>query len=116
MKMSESGKLIYDGALSDRTMYAIRDMMKSYPNVVEMTRPPTPAWIQEYLPEYDSTGEDCMGREYPKRTRMYGIVWKNFHDQALGCFVFTPTRSDMLLILTGCCHLVVNEKPFRSVF
>ena len=109
-----AGSYLYDGALSPRTMDSIRDMMRSYPNPVELTTLP-PHSVFELLPEHNSTGEDCMGQEYDKKTRMYGIVRKNIRDQAAGVFVFLYSVEEKKTFLGACPELVVNADPFRSI-
>jgi hypothetical protein len=106
---------VYDGALSPRVIESILDAMRKYPFPVEMKRPPSYEWTEANLPMYDSTGEDCMGNVYPKRTRMYCIVVKNFPGYEDGCFFFLPNGADKQRVLDGCPDLVINPNPFVTV-
>lgn len=105
---------IYEGALSPHTMDSVRNMMRSYPNPVEFASIPARE-VLDRLPEHKSMGEDCMGRDYAKTSRMFGIVHKNFSDPAAGVFVFFLTETERKIALAACPELVVNADPFRSV-
>jgi hypothetical protein len=106
---------IYDGELSPETAAGARNMMRKYPNVVEVREIPPYEWIKENLPEHTYWTEDDFGTNYETKGRLYGIVRKDRHDPGAGSFFFLKTAAEKQLVIDGLPRLVINRNPFKTM-
>jgi hypothetical protein len=106
-------KLLYKGMLAAGVAKSVRSLAERYGHAVEFkTVPPEwTQWVEANLRDYNDYGEDCMGQRYTRKTKMYGLQWKDF-DNKDGVFLFFMSAQEKKLACDAFRSFVVNEEPF----
>jgi len=107
--------IIYDGVLQTYVAEYIKDTLKDYGHVIEMySLPPNwNEWIKDNLVDYTSTSENCMGQSSVRQTKSYCIIHRQ--DKSEPLFLFLRTQKEKNAVVQAFFHLVLSEKPFKTL-
>lgn len=119
----EKAMLIYDGFLSDDTIYHIKDMGRSYPHIIEVTGITKVFWdaFFEWAKEsagnlivhHDIEQESCMGEQYFRSGTLYGVVGSGQADDHRFIFFCTKQEKENF-IRDFSSMLTIEPEPFKT--
>lgn len=109
-------KLLYNGMLTAGVANSVHSLAGRYGHAVEFTTVPPEwsQWAESNLRDYNDHGEDCMGQRYTRKTKMYGLQWKDSNNK-VGVFLFFMSAQEKKQACEAFRSFVVNEEPFSVV-
>jgi hypothetical protein len=108
-------RLIYNGALDERTSDMVRDTVRKYAYFVEIRTDNKfwdifHNWSKDHLVLYNSWGEDCMGQKYEKSSHCYSTFPKNGEKDDR--FFAFKSRAEKEFFVRDFSNIIINADPF----
>lgn len=102
--------LFSHGPLSASQVDSVRTFLRQgYVHALLVSEIPPFEWMDKNFEVFWSTGEDCMGNEYPKQTMMWGCC-----DGTVGRLFFLKSKKDYEAVLRDHADKVIDANPFQT--